>query len=80
MIDYNSAFLFETLNLLVFLGQEKSEFWSLLGGEAAYIKDRETKSAGREDFAPRLFHGSNASGIFKSKFMVLASEPIYLIT
>jgi hypothetical protein len=39
----------------------------LLGGEAPYIKERETKSAGKDDFAPRLFHGSNASGVFKSK-------------
>ncbi len=57
--------------ILVFtsVGQERSEFWSLLGGELPYIKERETKSAGKDDFMPRLFHGSNASGSFKSKAM-----------
>ena len=48
------------------LGQEKSEFWALLGGKAAYTDERILKSVG-EFRPPRLFHGSNASGTFKSK-------------
>ena len=48
------------------LGQEKSEFWALLGGKAAYTDERILKSVG-EFRTPRLFHGSNASGTFKSK-------------
>ena len=49
-------------------GQEKSEFWALLGGKTAYTDERILKTVG-EAKIPRLFHGSNASGNFKSKFL-----------
>ena len=52
---------------LVFEGQEKAEFWALLGGKTAYMDERVLKSLG-ETTVPRLFHGSNASGNFKSAF------------
>ena len=51
---------------LLLKGQEKSEFWSLLGGKTAYTDERVLKNVG-ESRIPRLFHGSNASGSFKSK-------------
>lgn len=59
---------------VVYEGQERSEFWSLLGGELPYIKERETKSAGKDDFMPRLFHGSNASGSFKMEEILNFSQ------
>ena len=52
---------------LVFESQEKAEFWALLGGKTAYMDERVLKSLG-ETTVPRLFHGSNASGSFKSKY------------
>ncbi len=54
----------------LFSGQEKSDFWSLLGGEAPYIKEREAKAGANEEFNPRLFHGSNATGVFRSRSLV----------
>ena len=53
---------------MVFEGQENSaiqQFWALLGGKTAYMDERVLKSLG-ETTVPRLFHGSNASGSFKS--------------
>ena len=55
---------------VVFEGQENSaiqQFWALLGGKTAYMDERVLKSLG-ETTVPRLFHGSNASGSFKSMF------------
>ena len=55
---------------MVFEGQENSaiqQFWALLGGKTAYMDERVLKSLG-ETTVPRLFHGSNASGSFKSMF------------
>ena len=54
--------------ILPHTGQEKSEFWALLGGKTAYTDERILKTVG-EAKIPRLFHGSNASGNFKSKFL-----------
>ena len=45
-------------------GQEKDGFWNLLGGKKPYIDEFVVKDDG-EQAAPRLFHGSNASGNFK---------------
>lgn len=47
-------------------GQEKSEFWSALGGKGPYTDVCEFKVNSNTDFVPRLFQGSNASGYFKS--------------
>ena len=52
---------------MVYEGQEKDEFWSLLGGKEAYADEFVLRGQG-ENFTPRLFHGSNASGSFKSNF------------
>ena len=52
---------------MLYPGQERPDFWTVLGGEAPYIKDRETKVGAKDDFTPRLFHGSNASGAFRSR-------------
>ena len=57
---------------VVFEGQENSaiqQFWALLGGKTAYMDERVLKSLG-ETTVPRLFHGSNASGSFKSMFCI----------
>ena len=51
---------------IVYEGQEKADFWSLLGGKGSYTDERVLKNVG-EATTPRLFHGSNASGTFKSK-------------
>ena len=51
---------------IVYEGQEKADFWSLLGGKGSYTDERVLKNIG-EATTPRLFHGSNASGTFKSK-------------
>ena len=61
---------------IFYSGQEKSEFWALLGGKTAYTDERILKTVG-EAKIPRLFHGSNASGNFKSKFLsrVFYSSP-----
>jgi hypothetical protein len=40
------------------------EFWSVLGGKQPYMDEKVIKDVG-EDFEPRLFHGSNATGNFK---------------
>lgn len=49
---------------IVYEGQEKAAFWSLVGGKGPYVDERVFKGAG-EAMTPRLFHGSNASGSFK---------------
>ena len=50
---------------IVYEGQERPIFWNLLGGEGDYINERIFKEdAGLAQ--PRLFHGSNATGNFKS--------------
>ena len=54
---------------VVFEGQEKDQFWSLLGGKGPYKDERVFgKSNVSENFMPRLFHGSNASGSFKGSY------------
>lgn len=53
--------------VLKYLGQEKSEFWSAIGGKGPYTDICEFKVNNSADFMPRLFHGSNAFGFFKSE-------------
>ncbi len=53
------------------LGQEKSEFWSAIGGKGPYTDICEFKVNNNADFVPRLFHGSNASGFFRSNYNYL---------
>ena len=57
-----------------FKGQEKGDFWSLLGGKGSYTDERVLKNVG-EATVPRLFHGSNASGSFKSKYLSWVCTP-----
>lgn len=45
-------------------GQEKPEFWALLGGKGTYFTDKRTAEEYQEH-APRLFQCSNASGTMK---------------
>ena len=53
---------------VVFEGQEKDQFWNILGGKGPYKDERVFGKHDLPDyFIPRLFHGSNASGSFKSK-------------
>eukprot|EP00095_Tigriopus_kingsejongensis_P000318 maker-scaffold292_size219010-snap-gene-1.31 protein:Tk00318 transcript:maker-scaffold292_size219010-snap-gene-1.31-mRNA-1 annotation:"hypothetical protein DAPPUDRAFT_311761" len=49
---------------IVYEGQERDDFWSLLGGKGPYLDERIMKDVG-ETYFPRLFHGSNASGNFR---------------
>ena len=61
---------------VVFEGQENSaiqQFWALLGGKTAYMDERVLKNVG-ETTVPRLFHGSNASGSFKSMFCITLTQ------
>ena len=51
-------------------GQENDEFWSVLGGKEPYLDQYVLKNVG-EPTMPRLFHGSNASGSFKSMMFYL---------
>lgn len=44
-------------------GQEEDAFWDLLGGQGEYMTEKLLNRPGGR--APRLFHGSNASGNFK---------------
>ena len=54
---------------VVFEGQEKDQFWNLLGGKGPYNDERVFgKSENSEFFIPRLFQGSNASGTFKGMY------------
>ena len=51
---------------VVFEGQEKEQFWNILGGKGPYHDERVFgKSENSEFFIPRLFQGSNASGSFR---------------
>ena len=59
MDNHNSIVIEET--------QETEDFWSVLGGKGPYMDEYVLKTIG-EPTMPRLFHGSNASGSFKSKF------------
>ena len=52
---------------LVTEGQEKSDFWEAIGGKGPYMDERVMKQVD-EDFPARLFHGSNATGNFKSEW------------
>ena len=52
---------------VVFEGQEKDVFWSALGGKGPYKDERTFGKNDSQNAMPRLFHGSNASGSFKSK-------------
>ena len=53
---------------VVFEGQEKEQFWNLLGGKGPYNDERVFgKHDTPDNFIPRLFHGSNATGTFKGK-------------
>ena len=53
---------------VVFEGQEKEQFWNLLGGKGPYKDERVFgKNNASDNFMPRLFHGSNASGSFRGK-------------
>ena len=63
---------------IVYEGQEKADFWSLLGGKGSYTDERVLKNVG-EATTPRLFHGSNASGTFKSKLQCV-KKVINLLT
>ena len=66
---------------MVFEGQENSaiqQFWALLGGKTAYMDERVLKSLG-ETTVPRLFHGSNASGSFKSMFCITYTMVIRVV-
>ena len=61
---------------VVFEVQENSaiqQFWALLGGKTAYMDERVLKNVG-ETTVPRLFHGSNASGSFKSMFCITLTQ------
>jgi hypothetical protein len=48
---------------MVIEGQEKEDFWDLLGGKAPYSSDPRLVED-NEDHPPRLFQCSNASGVF----------------
>ena len=53
---------------VVFEGQEKDQFWNLLGGKGPYKDERVFgKNNESDNVMPRLFHGSNASGSFRGK-------------
>ena len=52
---------------VVFEGQEKDPFWSAIGGKGPYKDERTFGKNDTQNFMPRLFHGSNASGSFKGK-------------
>ena len=54
-------------------GQENDEFWSVIGGKEPYLDEFVLKNVG-EPTMPRLFHGSNASGSFKSMTFYLSDE------
>ena len=57
---------------VVFEGQEKDQFWNILGGKGPYKDERVFGKHDLPDyFIPRLFHGSNASGSFKSRLFFL---------
>ena len=65
---------------VVFEGQEKDPFWTLLGGKGPYKDERVFGKHDLPDhFIPRLFHGSNASGSFKSKpcFIVFLDDILF---
>ena len=64
---------------IVYEGQEKADFWSLLGGKGSYTDERVLKNVG-EATTPRLFHGSNASGTFKSKLQRVKKNIFLLFT
>ncbi len=49
-----------------FKGQEKADFWTLLGGKGSYITDMRTAEEIQEH-EPRLFQCSNATGNIKVK-------------
>jgi hypothetical protein len=58
-ITYFNCFLLSSL-----IGQEKAEFWTLLGGKGPYITDMRTAEEIQEH-EPRLFQCSNATGNMK---------------
>ncbi len=58
---------------IILEGQEKPDFWALLGGKKAYMDEFVMRNVG-EKSRPRLFHGSNASGTFKSMIIFLQHQ------
>ncbi|KAL5006142.1 hypothetical protein ScPMuIL_017300 [Solemya velum] len=52
--------------IMVFEGQEKENFWEVLGGQKAYASDKRLQAQEKENVhLPRLFQVSNASGNIK---------------
>ncbi len=49
---------------LVTEGQEKPDFWATIGGQGPYMDERIMRAVD-DDYAARLFHGSNATGNFR---------------
>jgi len=49
-------------------GQEKDDFWEAIGGKGPYRDEKVMKDVD-EDYQPRLFHGSNATGNFQCELL-----------
>uniref|UniRef100_UPI00406D5242 villin n=3 Tax=Paralvinella sulfincola TaxID=644278 RepID=UPI00406D5242 len=71
--------------IMIVEGQEKEEFWDLLGGKTEYASDFSLKQAENEHRPSRLFQCSNASGVFKAEEIVdfvqedLVPEDVFIL-
>ncbi|KAK2155962.1 hypothetical protein LSH36_225g00031 [Paralvinella palmiformis] len=71
--------------IMIVEGQEKEEFWQLLGGKQEYASDFSLKQPENEQRPSRLFQCSNASGGFKAEEIVdfvqedLVPEDVFIL-